>query len=205
MFGDYDKAPKATVLRRLVINGAVKDGSLFLAGMASSSPNVCPKVSTGYAAGAAEIDPTALLGGLRRYEKVSILRFLASLGLSDDQIMPFFRRLEWSDRTPVGWKAAESFEGQWRLTMTCALESSHDEETFLKLAVLANAENLLILKRLEEFGASVEVADPRNRTVLSLAAESGNVDVVRYLLSRNISTETLDKLWKDCVVLGCEI
>ena len=96
----------------------------------------------------------------------------------------------------VNSERSERFKGEFRLKVRCAAEENPaDRESLLKEAVLeaVRTDHLLALRNfVEEFGAGVEVVDPRNRTALSLAAERGNVDVVGYLLSKNVSTESLD-------------
>ena len=163
----YSKEQRVKLLRELVIEGAVNDGSLAFASLGlSSPPDASPEVLTTSPAALTGIDPEILLNGVTEDGRVAILRFLVSQGLPDDQILPFFKLPDVKYLPAIISKSSERFEGEWRLAVRCAFESSADK--------------------------FVEIVDPWNRTVLSLVAERGNVDVVRYLLSKNLSTESLD-------------
>ncbi|RYP53828.1 hypothetical protein DL768_001279 [Monosporascus sp. mg162] len=194
--GDYSRDMRVTLLRELVIGSAVDDGSLVLASLRPVPPDVPPEASANSSIGVTGIDPGLLFKDVSEDEKTEILRFLVSNGASDDQILPFFKLLNETYLPSIQTKRSERFKGEWRLTVRRAAERDYASTVaFMRDAVLEAVvtDDLLALRMfVEDFGASAEVMDPRNRTVLSLAAERGNTDMIRYLLGRNVSTESLD-------------
>lgn len=191
--GDYSRSMRVMLMGKLVIERAVDDGNLVLASLRPILPDVPPEALANSPIEVTGIDLELLFKNVSKNGKVEILRFLISNGASDDQILPFFKLLDETYFPPIQTKRSERFKGEWRLTVRRAAE--RDDAIYIRDAVLEAVvtDDLPALRSfVEDFGASAEVVDPRNRTMLSLATERGNTDMIRYLLSKNVPTESLD-------------
>lgn len=194
--GDYSKAMRVTLLGKLVIKRAVDDGSLVLASLRPVTLDVPPEASADSPIDVTGIDPELLFKDVSENGKAEILRFLISNGASDDQILPFFQLLDETYLPSIQMRRSERFMGEWRLTVRRAAERGHASTVALIRDAVLKAvvtDDLPALRSfVEDFGWSAEVVDPGNRTMLSLAAERGNTDMIRYLLRKNVPTELLD-------------
>ncbi|KAH7204891.1 ankyrin repeat-containing domain protein [Fusarium redolens] len=193
---DYSEATRVTLLRKLVLRRFMDDARLVLASLSPLPPDVSLEMPEKASVGITGIDPELLFKNVSENDKADFLQFLVSNGASDDQILPFFKLFNETDFTINQPKRSERFKGELRLAVRLAIEREHAgivafmEGVVLQAAITNDLPTLRSF--VEDFGANAEAVDPWNRTVLSLAAERGNLDMVQYLLSRNVPTESLD-------------
>lgn len=196
-----DEEKKKKLFRALVAGGCIDDARVVLGLLCpgSATPSTDhPSIE------AIDLEPLFPdFQDLRSDQQLTILKFIAASSASDQQLLHFMRVSSCAFKpTDPGWSISERFKGEWRLSFCVAAEQGHDAiPASLKRGAVLKAALVGDLAALRTFfdvlGWDLSGAvDHTGRTVLSLAAQTGKEELVRYLLHKGLSAEVVDGFGK---------
>lgn len=188
---ELEESEMVAYLITLVIDGAAQDGERILAAFDKKATQDLSLTTLREGLSIIlRIKLTIVLDHLKNSEKVELLTFLASNPAIIKQLRPLFMAID-----PLFQPQLEQCNSETTIQFEAVFKSIDVVRRCSGLAVfrLINSRDTESLTSLiESFPTLVEVMDVAGRTLLSVAAEKGKIGMVRYLLDKHVSTQTLD-------------
>jgi hypothetical protein len=196
---NHGRTTSQKLLQKLAAQGATRDAGLVLATL---RPNTTPTTISSF--GLPETDPNLLFPNFKgspEPAKLNVLNFLALQGASESQLLYFFKLLDNNNNNATNTNnltaRPASSKGELHLNFLLGAERgdiiglADKRDAALEAAGTGDLGTLQTLVETLKWNV-VEAVYHSNRTLLSLAAEKGHVEVVKYLLERGVATEVVD-------------